>query len=368
MVTIDIRRSKMGALQAMGRAALLGVWIAAWVIAATLGTPDEAWACDTGHCFGDVFPVPDASDVPLNANMWLFYSSVGGVDPELTLVEDDTGQVVLTTTDYTSNGSHPSDESQFMVARVQPLQSLSPSTTYRLEVSETNATCAIPTIRFTTGTNAQAAFADAYGFDGIDVSCEEERYDLCEDETLFPRYSLTLEASARATDAAAYAVYRNGVRILLDPSHEPSVRFPAAEAMGSECYEVRPMNIAGIETQGGGELCADLDAVACGDESGGDMDAGGVPDGGIDAGGVTDADVGVELGVDAGQQIDGGVGGDVGAGAGADVGAKEPKLIDRNPEATESGCAQAATSAPSGGQALLILLVVALTVGRRRRS
>ncbi|MFU8805043.1 MAG: Ig-like domain-containing protein, partial [Bradymonadaceae bacterium] len=118
---------------------------------------EPAMACEAGYCVPETMPADGAVDVPTNARLWVFYNATPGSDPEVTLLEADTGQTVFQTVEYVAGGNEY-DEVRNRVAIVEPFGGMAAQTTYRLVLGEGFlCSASAPTVTFTTGASDKAS-------------------------------------------------------------------------------------------------------------------------------------------------------------------------------------------------------------------
>src|SRR5690606_25920471 len=112
--------------------------ILALMLAALVFTPAVSLACDIGYSVTSTFPASQATGVPVDTRIFVYFTSTPGFEqPQsgMVLVESATQQGILGSVEV-FDGHNPDAEVGNYVAVLEPFITLSPNTEYELVFGE----------------------------------------------------------------------------------------------------------------------------------------------------------------------------------------------------------------------------------------
>lgn len=302
----------------------------------------SGFACDIGACLKESFPEDGATDVPLDAKIWVFFNTTPTPFTVL-LVEADSGQTILSSADL-FEGGQTLNEVRNRVLVVEPFGGFLPDTNYRLELGEGWEPCAStpPTISFRTGSSSGAPAPTFEGLSSVDVECVErtEPVSSCDDDSVFPRLHFTATATP-STDAIAYQLIRNDEVVSIHRELPGRFDILPEDAQPMECFTLQALSLSGLNDGNTFEVCQSTLGVTC-------------P--------AIEEDMGMETESDMGPIVDMGVS-DMGISDMGDLGVPDMDVADLAEvlpggalDSPDGGCSCGTTGGPADGSLLLLLL------------
>ena len=204
--------------------------------------------CESGVWIRRVIPAPDATNVPLNARIWLFYNNEGLIQPTVRLL-DDGEQEVATTLELLSAGGV--DSWSDWAAVITPNELLLPERRYTIDGYYDDG---FEPLRqtFTTGSETDTS---SPAFDGaLDVTAAFVPGDPDSSCNAPDFHEYTISANA-AADAAAYRLYGTDTTLPLLATQDalPVVyREVGSGDPPNRCFILRAVDLAGNESQWNG--------------------------------------------------------------------------------------------------------------------